>query len=161
MRLWHYKMISFLPTAQLLGQWRECCAIAQEWANERHLKHPLVKPVTNYPPEEFLIYCRLVKEEMANRGFKVQDYTVARLKDNVFKILSEFENDYRSMRATIDDIWNGYNWVGRLERWKLFDKWHNNTYFDICYWNLYEKYLCECVPEEEWIRFLEGGREIV
>jgi uncharacterized protein (TIGR02328 family) len=27
MRLWHYKLIPYLPRQQLLGQHRECCAL--------------------------------------------------------------------------------------------------------------------------------------
>ena len=161
MRLWHYKMIPFLPTAQLIGQWRECCAIVQDWANDYTVKHPLVKPVTNYPPEELLLYCKLVANEMEARGYHVQEYTVAKLKDNIFKCISEFDNDYKYIRSNIEDIWNGYDWNGLLKKNLLFNHWHNETYFRICYWNLYEKYLCGCVPDVEWSRFVEGGRELV
>lgn len=30
MRLWHKDLIEVLPRQQLLGQWRECCAIAKK-----------------------------------------------------------------------------------------------------------------------------------
>ena len=162
MRLWHYKLIHILPNAQLIGQWRECCAVAQMWANEHDIRHPLVRPVLNYGPEELFLYCKLVKEEMESRGFKIQEYTVVKLKDNMYKIFSEFNKDSNYIRSVIDDIWDCYFETDTfIQNHRLFDKWHNNTYFDICYWNLYEKYLCECIPEDEWIRFIEGGRELV
>ena len=161
MRLWHYKMIPFLPEAQLLGQWRECCAVAQMWANKHDIRHALVKPVIHYPPEELLLYSRLVANEMEARGYHLGEYTVAKLKDNIFKCICEFDNDYKYIRYNIDDIWKGNDWNERLAEDILFRNWHNQTYFHICYWNLYEKYLCGCVPDIEWSRFEEGGKELI
>lgn len=158
MRLWHYQTIPFLPTAQLLGQWRECCAVARDWANEE-LRHPLVKPVECYPVEDFIIFCRMVKDEMESRGYNIQEYTIAKLKDNFFKIFMITENDVVHCRAVIDDIWSGKE--NRIWGGEIFDHWHNRTYLEICYWNLYEKYLCGCIPDEEWLRYLEGGKELV
>lgn len=159
MRLWHYKMISFLPEAQLRGQWRECCAIAQEWASTRYLKHPLVKPLLNYAPTEFIVYCKLVMDEMHARGFNTYEYTEAKLKDNLFMIYMDMEpmDNHKHARDLIDYIWE----KGCSYTEGLFPHWHNDEYFSICYYNLEEKFLCGCVPPTEWARFLEGGREYV
>ena len=159
MRLWHYKLIHILPRAQLIGQWRECCAVAQVWANEHDIRHPLVRPVLNYPPEELLLYSRLVADEMEYRGYHLQEYSVANLKDNIFKCRDMSRDP--DLRQAIDDIWNGYDWNERLAEDILFYHWHNETYLRICYWNLLEKYLCGCVPDDEWARFEEGGRELI
>ena len=43
MRLWHYKLIPYLPKNQLLGQYRECCAIIKNIADNgtpNHIKLP-------------------------------------------------------------------------------------------------------------------------
>lgn len=49
MRLWHYKLISYLPRQQLIAQWRECCAIANNLASKGTLNHLLVNKITEYP----------------------------------------------------------------------------------------------------------------
>ena len=153
MRMWHYKMLPFLPQAQLLGQWRECCAIAQQWAEKDDIKHPLVKPAINYSPIEFWQYCVMVKDALEDRMIFVSPFTVAKLKDRLYLIQSHLSSIPREeFDALISEIEDGKHLP------KIFDKWHNKTYFDICYWNLYEKYLCGCVPEMEWFRFCEGGR---
>ena len=161
MRMWHYKLVSFLPSAQLIGQWRECIAIAHDWATHE-LKHPLVMPVTNYSPLELLYYCGLVKREMEARGFKIREYTIVKLKDYIYQIHRSDEvplnySDYSETRYRdwMEKVFDGY-----LDN-VLFDKWHNETYLEICYWNMYEKYLCGCVPEDEWCIFVEGGRELI
>lgn len=71
MRLWHYKLIPYLPRQQLLGQWRECCLIAKNLEEHGTPNHILVNPVINYPPVEFLAYWILVGKEMEMRGIHV------------------------------------------------------------------------------------------
>ena len=48
MRLWHKDLIAFLPRKQLLGQWRECCAIARNIAVNGTPNHVLVNKVLDY-----------------------------------------------------------------------------------------------------------------
>ena len=157
MRLWHWRMISFLPDAQLLGQWRECCAVAQKWA-DNELNHALVNPVMNYPVEDFIEYCFLVKQSMHARGWNTTEYAEIKLKDNLYRIFQRDdqcgENDFVSIRGTIDQMMAGQkNPWGR----DIFNKWHNEEYYNICWFNLEEKYLCGCIPEDQWARFIEGG----
>ena len=33
---------------------------------------------------------------------------------------------------------------------ELFPGWHNNTYWEICYYNLKEKWLCGGIKNEDW-----------
>ena len=158
MRLWHYKTIGFLPATQLLGQWRECCGIASRWAAEGSPRHALVNKVLQYPIEDYIIFCKLVYDEMCNRGYYPQEYTVARLKDSFVTIYLYDAKDIPAIRETIEEIWR---FDFKVDDLVIFEKWHNQEYLEICYWNLEEKYLCGCIPEAEWQRYLEGGKELV
>lgn len=66
MRLWHYKLLPYLPRQQLLGQHRECCALrGNGWGK----KHATVNYVFNYPPVCLYIYHVKVMREMQRRGY--------------------------------------------------------------------------------------------
>jgi len=68
MRLWHEKLIPFLPNAQLLGQHRECAALrGLGWGR----KHSTVDYVFTHSPAMLYFYHSLVMHEMTVRGFKV------------------------------------------------------------------------------------------
>lgn len=95
---------------------------------------------------------------MCNRGYYPQEYTVARLKDSFVTIYLYDAKDIPAIRETIEEIWR-FNFD--LDSLIIFEKWHNREYLEICYWNLEEKYLCGCIPEQEWQRYLEGGKELV
>ena len=47
-RLWHKDLIQYLPRQQLLGQWREVCAIARNIAVNGTTNHVLVNKVLDY-----------------------------------------------------------------------------------------------------------------
>ena len=72
MRLWHKDLIPVLPDKQLLGQWRECCAIAKNIATKGTPNHLLVNKIMDYPIGHFYIYGVLVYTEMKARGFKCE-----------------------------------------------------------------------------------------
>ncbi len=66
MRLWHEKLIVFLPRQQLLGQHRECCALrGNGWGK----KHSTVDYVFTNSPYKLYRYHMLVMDEMTNRGY--------------------------------------------------------------------------------------------
>ena len=66
MRLWHQKLIPYLPRQQLLGQHRECCALrGKGWGK----KHSVVNYVFTYAPDELVAYHYLIMEEMKRRGY--------------------------------------------------------------------------------------------
>ncbi|UTC63008.1 hypothetical protein E4O05_03665 [Treponema sp. OMZ 787] len=70
MRLWHQDLIQRLPTQQLLGQHRECCALrGNGWGK----KHSVVDYVFLYSPYKLFQYHKLVMEEMHKRGYKVSE----------------------------------------------------------------------------------------
>lgn len=66
MRLWHEKLIPYLPRQQLLGQHRECCALrGKGWGK----KHSVVDYVFKYDPEYLYEYHCRVMGEMERRGY--------------------------------------------------------------------------------------------
>ena len=132
MRLWHKDLISVLPDKQLLGQWRECCAIASNIANKGTPNHILVNRIMDYPLEHFYRYAELVSIEMERLGFDV-----------------DFRKFYDRM-AELD--FDPMNIVSTDE---LFKGWHNRRYLMQCIYNLQEKYDCDGIKDEDWSRLLK------
>lgn len=70
MRLWHEKLIQYLPNKQLLGQHRECCALrGNGWGK----KHSVVDYVFTHRYEDLYAYHLIVMEEMNKRGYNVEN----------------------------------------------------------------------------------------
>ena len=66
MRLWHQKLIPYLPRQQLLGQHRECCALrGKGWGK----KHATVDYVFTHDPARLVAYHHLAMNEMERRGY--------------------------------------------------------------------------------------------
>lgn len=128
MRLWHKDLIPYLPKQQLIAQWRECCAIASNWANKGTPNHLLVNKVMNYPIYDFIIYSYKIKNEMKKRGYKISEKTDNNFFMNLKKINGITENNNKP----------------------LFYDWHNERYLKQCLFNLQEKYDCGGIPEDEW-----------
>lgn len=125
MRLWHKDLISVLPKQQLLGQWRECCAIARNISVNGTPNHMLVNKVMDYPMGHFWKYGYLIWMSMKYRGYKCD--------------FSKFEKWIDKPYALI---------VPDLK--DLFDGWHNERYLTQCFYNLQEKYDCGGISEKEW-----------
>lgn len=66
MRLWHYKLIPYLPNSQLVAQWRELNSIFKK--QDRHI---LINYIYNYDKEYLRTYTWDVIYETLRRGFKV------------------------------------------------------------------------------------------
>lgn len=66
MRLWHYKLIPYLPKSQLLAQWRELNSIYL-----KQDKHILINYIYAYDKLDLLVYSDLVLTEMLKRGYKL------------------------------------------------------------------------------------------
>ena len=123
MRLWHKDLISVLPRQQLVSQWRECCCIAKNIANNGTPNHILVNKIMDYPIEHFIAYTTLVKQEMQKRGYKCDVSRFTKwLEWDAFKILKN----------------------------EIFEDWHNEKYLIQCLYNLQEKYDCGGISKEEW-----------
>ena len=117
MRLWHKDLISVLPREQLVAQWRELSAITGAIKTKGTPNHILVNFVLIYDYDNFISYAAEVREEMTRRG-------------------------YRTMSSVWDKITSlKVDWK-RLPHNEIYSEKMNDNYLTICYYNLYEKYLC-------------------
>ena len=125
MRLWNINLIDVLPKAQLVAQWRELSAIAGAIQKNGTPNHILVNFVLDYNFDHFISYAQLVRNEMTKRG-------------------------YRTMQSVMDKIISlkpNYNIIAFDNIYK--DK-MTDDYLQICYWNLYEKFICGGISSDEW-----------
>ena len=136
MRLWHYKLLPYLPDAQFKGQLREMVAILHDWRDKGTTNHLLINRVMDYPKEDFYGYFLEYAVEYQKRN-----------NDRVPKCIDEFRNFASCCFAPCP-----------------FDGWHNKKYLRVCMANLYEKHVFGIgksrITEEEWQRLLEGYRNI-
>lgn len=128
MRLWHKQLLPYIPRRQLLSQLRECVAISKSIYEKGTPNHILVNKIMDYDLSEFRMYCNMVIYEIVcNRGYEVSESTINKLENYIdFNIDSQVINN------------------------EIFKNWHNEMYLKICLYNLYEKYLCGGIKQEEW-----------
>ena len=136
MRLWHKDLVPFLPREQLLGQWRECCAIAKSIAKIGTPNHILVNRIMDYPINHFYNYSLIVVDEFSFRGYRINEDAWSEF----VYYLNSVDPDYFKP-CTDEDIF--YNW-------------HNDKYLIQCITNLEEKYDCGAVSEKEFNIILEA-----
>lgn len=119
MRLWHFKLIPYLPKSQLLAQWRELNSI---FKNQPH--HILINYVYRYPKKDLCYYSRLVIEEMQLRGYKIKSF------DKFMDYFSDMplEDNFEASPEDNRDF-------------VPFKRHHDADYLIICYYNLLEKYM--------------------
>lgn len=135
MRLWHTDLISVLPREQLVAQWRELSAIAGAIQKKGTPNHILVNFVLDYDYDNFISYAAEVREEMAKRG-------------------------YRTMNSVWEKIVSlKSNWV-RLPHNEIYKEKMNKDYLTICYYNLYEKYLCGGIDGYDFGKIMRIKEEI-
>ena len=130
MRLWEISLLPYLPREQLIGCWREASAIAGKIKKENKINHILVNFIMDYDFDHFISYCFYLREEMTSRGYR-----------------------------TMDSVWNkiislkpNYTLLPRFEIYPEKMNKFGLTYKNICYYNLYEKYLCGGIKQEDWNR---------
>lgn len=111
MRLWHYKLITFLPKSQLLAQWRELNSIFKK--QDRHI---LINYIYEYPKENLKLFADQVLDEMDIRGYKVKSL------DNYLSYFGE----------------NRFIIIGHPNP---FHNHHDFFYLRQCYYNLEEKFM--------------------
>lgn len=129
MRLWHKDLIRVLPRQQLLGQWRECCAIAKNIVEKETPNHILVNKIMCFPQWHFSAYAIMVAKEMENRGYRVDRY-------KFFKWFDKWnDGTIKTHDITCKEIFYG---------------WHDLRYLRQCYYNLQEKYDCGGINKDEW-----------
>ena len=117
MRIWHTQLIKVLPQAHLVAQWRELSAIAGAIEKSGTPNHILVNFVLDYDYDNFISYAHYIREEMTKRGIR----TMSTVWDKIVKLKPE--------------------WT-LLPLKKVYEQKMDDLYLKICYYNLYEKYIC-------------------
>lgn len=125
MRLWHTKLIKALPDMHLKAQWRELSAIAGAIQKNGTPNHVLVNFVLDYDYDNFISYAYYIRQEMTNRGIRTMN--------SVWEKIISLKPDYTIF--PIDEVYKN----------KMDEK-----YLKICYYNLYEKYICGMFGDEDW-----------
>lgn len=123
-RLWHYKLLPFLPNKMLVSEWRECIAIKRQW-EKGTLKHRLVSYVMYNDADLFKEYITMICREMNKRNIKYQ----MRYYDEVWEFCINNES-------------------GDIKKF-LYPE-HNERYLKQCLYNLQEKADRGIVTKEEW-----------
>ena len=131
MRLWHYKLIPYLPNKLLIAQWRECIAIKRQWEKDT-LKHRLVSYITNYDRIVFYIYVFDIYLELQNRNIKCN-----------INLLNEM-----FMFCSYEPTKTMFHYPE-----------HNNKYLAQCYYNLEEKADRGIITEEEFKKIYRFYKE--
>ncbi len=125
MRLWHKDLIHVLPREQLISLWREISAIAGAIEKKGTPNHLLVNFVLDYDFDHFISYAAAVRSEMTTRGYR----TMSSVWDKI---------------TSLKPAWN------QLPPQEIYKEKMDAEYFLICYWNLYEKYLCGGISQLDW-----------
>lgn len=125
MRLWHTQLIAVLPREQLVSQWRELSAIAGAIQKSGTPNHVLVNFVLDYDYDHFISYTYYVREEMTRRGYRTMN--------SVWEKIVSLKKDWTLL--PLNEVYSN----------KMED-----LYLTICYYNLYEKYLCNGINKKDW-----------
>lgn len=136
MRLWHYRLLPYLPQQQLLSQWRECCCIAKSITEKGTPNHILVNKIMDYPIDHFVEYGFNVCLEMECRGYKCDSsrfYKYFATKDIVVPL--------------------------RIDGEQIFPEWHDDIYLRECLYNLEEKFRAGGIPADEWKRIYDRFKD--
>jgi len=126
-RIWHIDLIKVLPREQLVAAWRELSAISGSIQKKGSPNHILVNFVLDYDFDHFISYAYYVREEMTRRGYRTMN--------SVWEKIVALKPDYSILPLK-----------------EVFAKKMNDTYLDICWYNLYEKYLCGGIRDENWMK---------
>lgn len=124
-RLWHCNFIKALPREQLVAQWRELSAIAGAIQKNGTPNHLLVNFVLEYDYDHFISYAYYVRQEMTSRGYRTMD--------SVWNKIVALKPNYTLL--PLND---------------LYERKMDLTYANICYFNLFEKWLCGGISDEDW-----------
>lgn len=136
MRLWHYKLLPYLPDAQFKGQLRELVLIMHQWRDKGKTNHLLINRVMQYSKRELTAY--FLKYEL-----------------EYYKRYGKWLNKYKQeFIGFYDDN----------EKLTAYDGWHNKEYLRVCMANLYEKHFLGVgksrITDEEWKTLCRGYKEI-
>lgn len=140
MRLWHYKLLQFLPDAQFKGQLRELVAIKRDWERKGNTNHLLINRVMQYTKSELYWYFTEYEDLYFERyGKRLTEYL------HEFGRFGNYGSDSLDIKKP------------------LYDGWHNREYLRICMSNLLEKHRGvgkSRITDEEWQVLLDGYKAI-
>ena len=138
MRLWHYKLLPYLPDAQFKGQLRELVAIMHDWRDKGSTNHLLINKVMEYSRHELVTYFVKYEAEYNKRYGKW--------------LMKQWE-EFKKFDDSIYPLTHIH-----------FDGWHNKEYLRVCMANLYEKHFFGVgksrITDEEWQTLLGGYKAI-
>ena len=137
MRLWHYRLLHYLPDAQFKGQLRELVAILHDWRDKGKTNHILINRVMEYPKDDLYGYfLEYAVEYQYRNGDKLPNCT------------EEFRS-FKTVNALV---------------MRPFSGWHNKEYLRVCMANLYEKHVFgrgkSRITDAEWDWLMWGYKVI-
>ena len=139
MRLWHEKLLPYLPELQFKGQLRELVAIMHDIRDKGTTNHILINKVMEYDRTELVRYFVSYESIYHNRYGKWLNQ----------KYWKEFQR---------------FSQIEPEKKRYFSDGWHNKEYLRVCMANLYEKHFFGVgksrITDEEWERLLEGYKNI-
>lgn len=138
MRIWHYKLLSYLPDLQFKGQLRELVAIMRAWRDSGATNHLLINKVMEFEKAELTRYFIAYEKEFFKRyGKRLQQY------EKEFLCFGDYDKRFKKCYS-ID--------------------WHTKDYLRVCMANLYEKHNYgngkSRITDKEWQTLLVGYKEI-
>ena len=156
MRLWHYKLLPYLPDAQFKGQLRELVAMMRQCRDKGETNHLLINFVMYFTPRNLTSYFLVYNEEYTKRYGKKIDRNI------YWEFLNfanyEVEKDYKVSFA------NGVDVISVRLLKDIFAGWHCYEYLRVCMANLYEKHFFGIgksrITDEEWEKLCRGYKEI-
>ena len=113
MRLWHWKLLPYLPKSQLIAQWRELNSIYV-----KQDKHILINYIYEYDRVHLLAYSLLVIDELQRRDIQIRS-------------LDNFSKYFEHTKLLF---------AGVLATFQPFPEHHTRRYELQCFANLQEKY---------------------
>ena len=136
MRLWHYKLLPYLPEAQFKGQLRELVAIMHDWRDKGQTNHILINRVMEYPRADLYGYFMEYALEYQRR-----------YEDRLPRCTEEFRQ-FGSHVYTLSP----------------YPGWHEKPYLRVCMANLYEKHVFgrgkSRITDDEWALLRAGYLKI-
>lgn len=137
MRIWHYRLLPYLPELQFKGQLRELVAIMHDWRDKGKTNHILINRVMEYPKMDLASYF-LHYEMIYNKRFFVSHKGY----------MQEFQDFVER---------SGFNP-------RPFEGWHDDGYLRVCMANLYEKHIYGVgksrISDDEWAVLTDGYKAI-
>ena len=142
MRMWHYKLLPYLPDMQLKGQLRELIVIMHMWRDKGTPNHLLVNNILYFPKEHFFKYFMCYNDAYFER-FKKQ-------------INKKYLKEFMEFCEVTDTMMELY----RFQNKEIYSGWHGKEYLRVCMANLYEKHKFGIGKNKiccsDWQRLCEG-----